>query len=558
MAKALEHLAGLNPGQRLAAEYGTEDLPHQLPGPLLIIAGAGTGKTTTLAHRVAHLVVRGADPKRVMLLTFTRRAAEVMTRRAQHIAAQVVTAGSQPPARVAWSGTFHAIGNRLLRQHGKYVGLDSSFTVLDRSDSEDLLNLVRSDLGFSKQAIRFPKKGTCRGIYSHAVNAGFDVETTLKHAFPAYSNWAEELKSLFRTYVAAKLRRNLLDYDDLLLCWFHLMESQAAESVRRRFDHVLVDEYQDTNALQARILLTLKPDGRGLTVVGDDAQSIYSFRAATVRNILDFPRQFEPPAFVIALEQNYRSTQPILSAANRVIAFAREGFPKRLFSERPSAQLPLLVTARDDQGQVDYVVERVLEHREAGIELKRQAILMRAAHHSDLLEVELGRRKIPFVKYGGLKFLEAAHVKDVLCVLRWAENPRDEVAAFRVLQLLPGVGPGHATRVMHHLESASFDFTVLAKLNIPPAAHVGWPTVCELMCGLRRTAQWQGQLGTIREWYEPQLQRLYDAPFIRAADLVQLEQLAAAYTSREAFLSDLTLDPPNALGDEGPTPGPRR
>ena len=365
MLEASEHLSGLNSSQRAAVEYGTAGLPREIPGPLLVIAGAGTGKTSTLAHRVGHLVVRGADPRRVLLLTFTRRAAETMTRRAEQIASQVASTSAQP-ARIGWSGTFHAIANRLLRQHAESVGLDPSFTVLDRSDSADLLNVVRNELGFSNKATRFPRKDTCLAIYSHAVNAGHAVEKTLERAFPWCANWVEELKRLFGAYVEAKQQRHLLDYDDLLLYWFHLMQEGPAESVRRRFDHVLVDEYQDTNALQAGILLGLKPDGRGLTVVGDDAQSIYSFRAATVRNILDFPRLFEPPAQVITLEQNYRSTQPILDAANAVIALASEGFAKHLFSTRRSEQQPLLVTPQDEQAQVDFVVERVLEHREGG------------------------------------------------------------------------------------------------------------------------------------------------------------------------------------------------
>ena len=546
MPEAPDHLAGLNPAQRAAAEYGTHGLPHELPDPLLIVAGAGTGKTNTLAHRVAHLAVCGADPRRILLLTFTRRAAEIMTRRAEQISGT---------SRVGWSGTFHAIANRLLRQHAASVRLDPSFTVLDRSDAADLLNLVRNELGLAKQATRFPKKDTCLAIYSHAVNAGHPVEKTLEHAFPAYASWAEELKRLFGAYVDAKQRRHLLDYDDLLLYWYHLMqEAAAAEGVRRRFDHVLVDEYQDTNALQAGILFGLKPDGRGLTVVGDDAQSIYSFRAATVRNILDFPTQFDPPAHVVTLEQNYRSTQPILDAANAVIALAPEGFAKRLFSTRPSEQRPIIVTAADDQAQVDYIVERVLEHREAGIDLRKQAVLMRTAHHSDLLEVELGRRNIPFVKYGGLKFLEAAHVKDLLCVLRWAENPRDAVAAFRVLQLLPGVGPGHARRLQDQLEAAGFDFSVLPTLEVPAPTKSEWPAFGALMTSLRQAAAWQGQVGIVRRWYEPHLHRLYDAAQVRAADLEQLEQLAALHATRESFLSDLTLDPPDGMGDEAGAP----
>ena len=550
-----EHVSPLNPSQRAAAEYGSAGLPHELPGPLLIIAGAGTGKTNTLAHRVAHLILRGADARRILLLTFTRRAAATMTRRAERIAAQLAEIPSST-ARIEWSGTFHAIANRLLRQHAESLHLDPAFTVLDRSDSADLLNLVRNELGLSKKTTRFPKKGTCLAIYSHAVNAGCAVEETLERAFPWCADWGDELKGLFRAYVDAKQRCHLLDYDDLLLYWFHLMhEAAPAAAVRRRFDHVLVDEYQDTNALQAGILLGLKPDGRGLTVVGDDAQSIYSFRAATVRNILDFPRQFDPPAHVVTLEQNYRSTQPILDAANAVIALAPEGFRKRLFSTRQSEQRPLLVTAEDEQAQVDCVVQGVLEHREAGIDLHRQAVLMRTAHHSDLLEVELGRRNIPFVKYGGLKFLEAAHVKDVLCVLRWAENARDEVAAFRVLQLLPGLGPAHARRVQERFEELGFDFTGLWEVAVPTAARADWPAFCEMMCGLgRKATDWHGQLGMVRRWYEPHLERLYDAVHARAADLEQLEQVATGYPTRERFLSEVTLDPPDAVGDEAADP----
>ena len=457
----------LNESQRAAVEYGIGG--GRPSPPLLIIAGAGTGKTKTLAHRVAHLVLNGTDPQRILLLTFTRRAAAEMTRRAARILGEARRTshaiGTGVPAYdIGWSGTFHAIANRLLRFHAHGIGMDPSFTVLDRSDSADLMNLVRNDLGLSKKATRFPKKDTCLAIYSHAVNACCELAGTLVTAFPWCADWPDELKELFRAYVIAKQRNNVLDYDDLLLYWRHMMEEPAlAAEVGARFDHVLVDEYQDTNALQAAILLRMKPDGRGLTVVGDDAQSIYSFRAATVRNILDFPKHFSPPATVVTLEQNYRSTQPILDASNAVIGLAPERYSKRLFSTKLSGEKPQFISAADEPAQVQYVVERILEHREAGIDLKRQAVLFRAAHHSAALEVELARRNIPFVKYGGLKFLEAAHVKDVLCVLRWAENPRDAVAGFRVLQLLPGRRTSRskeracaALRMPLHIQSAEW------------------------------------------------------------------------------------------------------
>jgi len=534
----------LNEAQRTAAE-------HDARRPLLIIAGAGTGKTTTLAHRVAHLVTAGADPRRILLLTFTRRAALEMTRAAQRIAGRAGRA-----ADLRWSGTFHAVANRVLRLHAAAVGLDPAFTVLDRSDAADLLDVLRHDRGLSAQASRFPRKATCLAIYSHAVNAQAALEDTLARAFPWCREWADALRGLFAAYVEAKQRRHVLDYDDLLLYWYHLMAEPAlAAAVRARFDHVLVDEYQDTNALQAGILRGLKPDGAGLTAVGDDAQAIYAFRAATVRNILDFPRQFEPPATVVTLERNYRSTEPILAACNAVIARAPERFAKTLSSGRPAGARPALATVEDELCQVDYVVGRVLAHREAGIALRRQAVLVRAAHHSDLLEVELGRRNVPFVKYGGLKFLEAAHVKDALCVLRWAENPRDDVAAFRVLQLLPGVGPGHAERILAHVAAAGFDLGALAGARPPAAALADWPGLCRLFAALRdRASDWHGQMGMVRLWYEPHLERRYDAAHARTGDLEQLEQIAGAYPSRERFLTELTLDPPDACGDEAGPP----
>ena len=539
------YLDELNPAQRSAVEHGG----HTDAPPLLIIAGAGSGKTKTLAYRVAHLIAGGANPERVLLLTFTRRAAQEMTRRAQRLCAQT---RAQP---LRWAGTFHSIANRLLRLHAESVGLTPSFTVLDRSDAEDLINLLRDELGFPRTSKRFPKKATCLAIYSHAVNAQRSVDETLATDFPWCEPWGDELRALFRAYVEAKQARNVLDYDDLLLYWHQMMAEPAlAAAVGARFDHVLVDEYQDTNALQAAVLLGLRPAGRGLTVVGDDAQSIFSFRAATVRNILDFPSRFVPPATVITLEQNYRSSVPILDACNAVIGLSSERFAKNLFSTRRSPQRPILVTAEDETAQVDYVVERILEHREAGIALKRQAVLFRTAHHSDQLEVELARRDIPFVKYGGLKFLEAAHVKDLLCILRWVENPHDSLAAFRVLQLLPGMGPGNARRALAHVERRGFDLVALADFRAPAVAAEEWPALCNVLAGLHRAAAWHGQLGAVRQWYQPHLERLYDAAHARSGDLDQLEQIAAGYPSRERFLTELTLDPPSATGDEAGPP----
>jgi DNA helicase II / ATP-dependent DNA helicase PcrA len=448
-ARAENYLDTLNPAQRQAVEHGITPDGHVGP-PLLVIAGAGSGKTNTLAHRVAHLIVSNADPRRILLMTFSRRAAAEMGKRVERIARKVLgnNAGVMADA-LSWAGTFHGIGARLLREHADQIGLDPAFTIHDREDSADLMNLVRHDLGFSKTESRFPAKGTCLAIYSRCVNADADIAAVIGQFFPWCSGWTGELKELFATYVEAKQKQNVLDYDDLLLYWAQMMAEPAiAADIGARFDHVLVDEYQDTNRLQASILLALRPGGRGLTVVGDDAQSIYSFRAATVRNILDFPEQFSPRANIITLDRNYRSTEPILAAANGVIGLAKERFTKNLWTERTSSAKPRLVTVRDEADQARYIVERVLANREEGALLKQQAVLFRTSSHSGPLEIELVRRNIPFVKFGGLKFLDAAHVKDTLALLRFVENPRDRVAGFRILHLLPrnwaGVGAARA------------------------------------------------------------------------------------------------------------------
>jgi DNA helicase-2/ATP-dependent DNA helicase PcrA len=549
------YLAKLNAEQRRAVEHGCAAL-DEAP-PLLIIAGAGSGKTNTLANRVAHLIVSGADPRRIMLLTFSRRAAAEMQRRVERITAEVLGAKAGPMAHALnWSGTFHAIGARLLREYSLDIGLSNTFTIHDREDSADLMNLVRHDLGLSKTDKRFPMKGTCLSIYSRAVNAEAPLDDVLGTYFQWCAEWEAELRKLFGAYVEAKQKQNVLDYDDLLLYWAQMMvEGAVAQDVADRFDHVLVDEYQDTNRLQASILLALKPNGRGLTVVGDDAQSIYSFRAATVRNILDFPGHFSPKAEIITLERNYRSTQPILAAANAVIDLAAERFTKNLWSDRASAERPYLVNVADDTAQAGYIVERVLENREAGITLKYQAVLFRASHHSASLEVELTRRNIPFVKFGGLKFLEAAHIKDVLAALRWAQNIRDRVAGFRVAQLLPGIGPGSAARLLDRMAECTNPIDALNGFRPPAATAEHWREFEATIDMLRRNAAgWPAELDLVCRWYRPHLERIYEDAVVREADLVQLTQIASTYPSRERFLTELTLDPPDATSDEAGVP----
>ena len=550
----------LNAAQRAAATYGSAAKGTCASGPLLIIAGAGTGKTNTLAHRVAHLVLNGVAPERILLLTFSRRASQEMIRRARRIVAKAFNGkegGEEAPgvARLTWAGTFHSVANRLVRRYAAQVGLTPGFSVMDRGDSADLLDLARQDLAFSSTERRFPRKDTCLAIYSHRVNTRFALERTLAEVFPWCAQWHDELKLLFSRYVEMKLSQQVLDFDDLLVYWHALMhEGTLASDVGSLYDHVLVDEYQDTNTLQAEILIALKPTGAGLCVVGDDAQSIYSFRAATIENILSFPAQFVPPAHLVTLEENYRSSQPILDAANALIGEAARQYQKRLKSER-SGNRPRLVTVLDEQAEADYVVERILDAREQGIPLKRQAVLFRSSHHSDSLELELVRRNIPYVKYGGLKFLEAAHVKDLLALMRWADNPRHRMAGFRVLQLLPGIGPTSADRCLAAFEACSHDWQALAEYKMPAAARDDWPKLVDLLRHAAAPATpWEGQVGLVRRWYEPHLSRLYDASMPRAGDLEQLERIATQFATREQFLSELTLDPPRATGDLSGTP----
>jgi len=552
-----EAFARLNPAQREAATFG-ESLPGRgvRAAPLLVIAGAGTGKTSTLAHRVAHLLLAGVAPERLLLLTFSRRASIEMTRRAQQVVAEALqsargAAAQSAHLRLPWSGTFHAIGNRLIREYASRLGLDPAFSVLDRADAADLMDVVRHRLGLSQTGQRFPRKDTCLGIYSHRINTQQPLRHTLETAYPWCLDWEDALGGLYRAYIEEKLVQQSLDYDDLLLYWQVMMRDDAlAAEIGARFDHVLVDEYQDTNALQAEILLRLKPDGSGVTVVGDDAQAIYSFRGATVENILEFPERYSPPAHVVVLEENYRSAQPVLDAANAVMAEGGRQYRKFLRSARGGGAKPRYVTVQDDQAQAGYVVERVLECRERGVELRRQAVLFRNSDHSDVLELELMRRDIPYVKYGGLKFLEAAHVKDLLAVLRWADNPRNRIAAFRVLQLLPGMGPANTQRACEAFEASGYRWPALAAHPVPPAAREHWPAFAALMADLgAESAAWEGQLMRVRTWYEPQLERLYESAQARRGDLEQLERLAVQYRTRESFVTELTLDPPQASGD---------
>ncbi len=537
-AQRLNWLDKLNPQQREAVTYGE--------GPLLIVAGAGTGKTMTLAFRVSYLIHRGVRPDRILLLTFTRRASEEMLRRASAVTPNNIAASSR-----VWGGTFHAISNRLLRIYAQSAGLSPDFTILDRGDAEDVIDLVRNELSFSRTDARFPRKGTCMDIYSRRVNGEEDLQTVLKKYFPWCEMWKDELNRLFRSYALRKQQRDILDYDDLLLYWYHLLQdANVADAIGGRFEHILVDEYQDTNRLQAGILQGMRQQIKNLTVVGDDAQSIYGFRSATVRNMLDFPGLF-PGSKVVTLEQNYRSVQPVLETTNRLVAQARERYSKELWSNRKSGQLPVLVSCRDENEQDEAVIRRVLEHREQGIALRKQAVLFRASHHSASLELALARKNIPFHKYGGLRFLEATHIKDVLSILRIVLNPKDETAWFRVLQLLDGVGPAIASAAFQHVQQNGPDPASLVGFRSNAGVRQGIEALASLLGDLSLTKN-EGpslQIDRILKFYLPLLEKNYDNPLPRANDIEHLARLATGCASTEQFLADLVLDPPASTGD---------
>ncbi len=543
-------LADLNPQQLAAVRHGS--------APLLVLAGAGTGKTATLAARVAALVLAGIDPHRLLLLTFSRRAAQHMARRAGARLHQALgLRATQAPPVLPWAGTFHAIAARLLRDNAAAIGLAPQFSIIDRGDAQDLMALERQALGLAASRTRFPMADTCLAICSRTLNRQLPLAQVLADDFAWCSGWQAELTALFRAFAAAKAAQQVLDYDDLLLAWQQMLgDVLLAQQTGARFDAVLVDEYQDTNCLQASILQRLKPDGCGLTVVGDDAQSIYRFRGAEVGNILGFADAFGAHTRTVRLERNYRSSQPILDVANAVIHQDSAHAGKRLWTDRLAGPRPQLVRVADELAQARWVADAVLARREEGLALQQQAVLVRTSSHSATLELELLRRQIPFTKFGGLKFLQAAHIKDLLAVLRWGQNPRCTLAAWRVALLVPGIGPRGARALVDGLAAAADPRQALVAFSPPPGARADWTALCALVSGLQGNASpWPVEIDAVRAWYTPHLQRLHgDSAAVRQLDLDQLQRLAAHQPSREHFLTDLTLDPPEASSDESGLP----
>ncbi len=528
-------LPDLTDEQRVAVEHDA--------GHLLIVAGAGTGKTTTLSARLAHLVRSGVPAERIMLLTFSRRAATELVARSDHWVGHDALRGT-------WSGTFHAVAHRLLRRNGRSVGIEPDFTLLDPADAADLLALVRDELsGEAAPSRRRARKEVLTAVLSRVVNTQTPLDDVVRRHYPWCADQIDDMRPVFGAYIARKRDRHVVDYDDLLALWRALVQHpQAGPAVAGRFDHVLVDEYQDTNTLQADVLAALAAGGATITAVGDDAQAIYGFRGGSVRNILDFPDRFG--ADVVTLTRNHRSTPEIVTVTNRIWAQAAERHDKELVAVRASGARPELATAGDEHAEARAVCQQLLAAVERGIALRRQAVLFRTSHHSDLLEVELTVRRIPFVKYGGLAFLEAAHVKDLLALCRVAVNPRDDLAWFRVLQRIDGVGPGIARRVVSGLDTTDGDLAAVVQRGVAPGKVAG--DVERLAEVVGAASDPDGPTGArvdqLVSWLDPHLDRFGDGA-ARRADLARLANLAGACPSLEQFLTELTLDPPASTSD---------
>ena len=515
-------------------------------GPLLILAGAGTGKTTTLCGRVAWLVAEGVAPDRILLLTFTRRAAREMLQRARALVAM------PNGARGVLGGTFHSVAHHFVRRHAAALGLPAGFGLLDAGDAADVLDLVREEHGHAQRGRRFPKKSTLLDIYSRTVNAQRPLTEVLAESFPWCEEHRDGIAALFKAYTARKRALGVIDLDDLLLYWRGLATDEVVGAeLEARFDHVLIDEYQDVNGLQVDIVRNLRRKCRDLTAVGDDFQAIYGWRAASARHILDFPEQF-PDATVVTLESNYRSTQPILNIANALSAQAERAFPKQLRTEREGGVTPELIFCRDESAQASQIADRVLEARERGMDLRQQAALMRTSHDSALLELELSRRQIPFVKYGGLRYLEAAHVKDLIALFRLADNPADEISWFRVLQLLDGVGPATARRALDALVTADGDKLAAwsdAREHLPSDARPLADAVIEALREARGDTAAGVRAELLGQSLAPLIKARYPDGALRLQDLDQLVAAAREASALGQFVSDLVIDPPTSSSD---------
>lgn len=526
----VDFLKDLNPAQLEAV--------RTIFGPLLVIAGAGSGKTRTITCRMAYLVAQGVPPEKILLLTFTKRASKEMIERASSIL--------RIDCDKVMGGTFHSISQYMLRFYGHLLGYHPSFTILDRSDAEDLLNLLRNSLGLADKKKRFPRKDTLAAIYSKMINQQKTLEEIISTEYQQFFEFYPEIERLFAEYVNYKKEHQLMDYDDLLLNWLKILKDfpEVRKEVGKRFEFIMVDEYQDTNSLQGEIIKYMGESHKNVMVVGDDSQSIYGFRGANYRNIFDFPKLF-PETKIVKLEQNYRSTQAILDVANAVIKKAKVKYEKRLFTLKRHGKKPVLFYAKDEAESSKFVAEKILELREKGVKLSQIAVLFRSGFHSFDLEVELTKKGIPFVKFGGLKLLESAHIKDLLAFLKVLTNPKDFLSWNRLLLLMEGIGPRTAEKIVNFFRQTAFDpATALEqisnKFNFPELS--GFSSVFKELFNSKLSP---GEVvSKVWEFYRPMFERIYYEDYNkRLKDIEGLLALSQKYKSLEEFLTDLVLEP---------------
>ncbi|RAP29548.1 hypothetical protein DID76_03945 [Candidatus Marinamargulisbacteria bacterium SCGC AG-414-C22] len=507
-------------------------------GPLLLIAGAGSGKTKTLVHRVARLIHDGVAPEQILLLTFTRKAAEEMLTRAANIL-------DDRCANVS-GGTFHAFAHLALRKYASYIGFDPEFTIMDRGDSEDLIQRIRKEKGLAQGDKRFPKKGTITSVIGKAINTNKSIEHVLGADYPQFLPFTEEIQQIAIAYEHQKRDMHVMDYDDLLVKLVELLTKNPdiQQKFRAFYRYILVDEYQDTNSIQANLIKSLINDQQNIMVVGDDSQSIYSFRGAHFENIMQFPTLF-PAAKIIKLEQNYRSTQPILKLTNAVIERARNKFTKHLFSTNESNIKPKLIETDSDNEQSSFISKKILELREEGIPLSKIAILMRSGWHSNDLELELKSANIPFVKMGGFKFIETSHIKDVVCYFRVLYNPSDIISWNRLLLMFEGCGPGAAKKITDDIKQNKQDLSLVLPKHINKKYTKQLQTLLQFICtpNLKQAAP-KDILSIIYKVYAEQFKLKYDDFQKRQSDLDSFEGICERFESLEKLLTEMSLDPP--------------
>ena len=529
--------SNLNPAQHAAVTHGD--------GPILVIAGAGSGKTRTLVHRVAHLIQQGVPPESILLLTFTRRAAQEMLWRAGQL--------TGPSCRRVMGGTFHATANILLRQFGHHLGLGAHFTIIDRGDAEGILNLIKSSLGMSGAGKRFPSKRVLMNLLSGAINKSATIEELVYREYVHLSEFVQDFYTIAEHYTQFKRDHNLMDYDDLLVLWKRLLvqSETARRELSERFRHILVDEYQDTNQLQAEIVRLLAYRHDNVMVVGDDAQSIYSFRGADFQNIMRFGDRF-PGTRLVKLEENYRSTQPILQLTNAIIANAEQKFAKTLFTCREGGERPQLVAAANEAAEARFVADRIEERHREGVDLSEIAVLFRSGYHSYKLEIELAGRDLDFDKRGGLKLTESAHIKDLLSFFRVLVNPWDNLSWNRILLQLDKVGPKTVQKILASLRETAEPMAALAAYRPAPAWKGQFEQLNRVLADLLQPdLSPSDQFDLVMRYYEPVFEKMYydDYPK-RRKELDQIKVLISGYGDLRSFVDDTALDPPEAGSTE--------